>query len=206
MGGHKWGTLGGRRGLALLVGLTGCLGGGHSLAQADWVVVAVHDGDTLRVRGPDARLRTVRLAGIDAPELDQPAGAQARDALRAWVLGRAVRLDDRGVDRYGRWLAVVRGPSPEDERAVQDVNLALLQQGWAWHDARHAHQQPWLERWHYRAAELAARAAGRGLWGQGEALPPWEWRRATRRSPAPTPPGAAAQISESCRCWSWAIR
>ncbi|BDV01177.1 nuclease [Thermodesulfomicrobium sp. WS] len=79
---------------------------------ADWVQVrAAVDGDTLVL----ASGQTVRLAGIDAPELGhdgQPAqyyAAQSRAELQRLVDGQMVRLQVLGRDRYGRMLAVVFG-------------------------------------------------------------------------------------------------
>lgn len=146
-------------------------------------VVAVHDGDTVRVRGVDARVQVVRLATIDAPELDQPDGVAARDALRERVLGQTVWLEPRGRDRYGRTLAVLW--LPQDDGVV-DVALWAVEAGWAWHFRAHAHEQPLAERWRYALAEAIARQQGRGLWWRADAVPPWDWRR-RRRSPAGAP-------------------
>src|SRR5690606_40366068 len=58
-----------------------------ALVQADTTlkceVRSVHDGDSMRVKCPGERqtLR-VRMNQIDAPELDQAFGKQARDQLR----------------------------------------------------------------------------------------------------------------------------
>ena len=40
-----------------------------------------------------------------------------------------------------------------------------------------AHEQSAADRARYGAAELGARASGRGLWRDGPATPPWESRR-----------------------------
>ncbi len=99
-----------RRCLALLgLGALLCLLATGTWA-ADWAPVrAVVDGDTLVL----ASGQTVRLAGIDAPELghdSQPAqyyAAQSRMELQRLVGGQEVRLQVLGRDRYGRLLAVV---------------------------------------------------------------------------------------------------
>ena len=77
---------------------------------ADWAQVrAVVDGDTLEL----ASGQTVRLAGIDAPEINHDGGpsqyyaVQARKELQALAGGQEVRLQVLGRDRYGRLLAVV---------------------------------------------------------------------------------------------------
>ena len=151
-------------------------------------VIAVHDGDTLRVRDGTGREQTVRLAVIDAPEIAQPFGAQARDAVHALAQGRLVRLEPRGYDRYGRTLAVVwvqqDGPSE-----LTDLSLWLLQQGLAWHYRAHADKQPMPERWQYALAEAQAKWGRRGLWQHVDAVPPWQWRR-QRRMPSAHANGA----------------
>lgn len=45
-------------------------------------VIAVHDGDTITLQN-ESGYKKIRLAGIDAPELKQPYGAESRAALRA---------------------------------------------------------------------------------------------------------------------------
>ncbi|MDM7456452.1 MAG: thermonuclease family protein [Tepidimonas sp.] len=140
-------------------------------------VVSVHDGDTVRVRDARGQEQTVRLATIDAPELDQPYGPQAREALRERALGRAATLEPRGRDRYGRTLAVLWLPT---DPQPQDLALWLVEQGWAWHYTAHAREQPLTERWRYALAEALARSSRKGLWAQPDPQPPWTWRRAQR--------------------------
>ena len=53
-------------------------------------VVGVSDGDTLTVLDPTRALHKVRLAGIDAPERNQPYAGDARRHLVALVLGKPV--------------------------------------------------------------------------------------------------------------------
>ncbi len=79
------------------------------------VIVSVYDGDTVRADidlglGIWCRGQTLRLYGIDAPELrggERIDGLATRDALRELILDRDVILrthkDARG--KYGRWLA-----------------------------------------------------------------------------------------------------
>lgn len=83
----------------------------------------VIDGDTLEVAGT-----RVRLAGIDAPELQQrcrdgaPCGWQARQHLAGLILGHGgrVRCTIEGADIYGRSLAACRvGPHDLGEAMVR---------------------------------------------------------------------------------------
>ena len=82
-------------------------------------VTAVYDGDTLTVAARHGRQGrpyrvSVRLSGIDAPEIRSAASADekraaiaARDALRAAILGELVTLTVHSFDKYGRLLASV---------------------------------------------------------------------------------------------------
>ena len=63
-----------------------------------------------------------RLAEIDAPELDQPYGGKAKQALADLVFGQVVSILPAATDRYGRTVGRVY-------REGQDVNLALVHAG-----------------------------------------------------------------------------
>ena len=58
----------------------------------DAVVIDVPDGDTLVVLRNKTRL-TVKLPGIDAPELDQPYGPEAKRFAAKLVKGRVVTIE-----------------------------------------------------------------------------------------------------------------
>lgn len=47
-------------------------------------VIRVQNGDTLTVKTKRDRLYKVRLANIDAPEISQPFGKQARRRVKIW--------------------------------------------------------------------------------------------------------------------------
>ena len=86
-------------------------------------VVKVYDGDTITVAAPlcngaagvapEMYRFSVRLGGIDTPELKSKSAAEralaaaARDALSALVLGKVVRLEGAETEKYGRLLCGV---------------------------------------------------------------------------------------------------
>ena len=60
------------------------------------------DGDTLV-----CNRQKVRLANVNAAELNRPGGKEAKRRLQGLVRGRTVTLKHYGKDRYGRLLAEV---------------------------------------------------------------------------------------------------
>jgi len=87
-----------------------------------YVVARVVDGDTIEL----ANGATVRLVGIDTPEVGECGFERAADRLAALVLGRAVRLGESDEDRdgYGRLLRYV-------DIGDQDAGLRLIKEGLA---------------------------------------------------------------------------
>ncbi len=123
-------------------------------------VVQVIDGDTLDVVVEGVE-HTVRLLGIDAPELDDTGGQaalaeQAREALAALVGDGAVILNTDGepLDDTGRLLRHVM-------RADVVLSVELARQGWV----RSREYAPnALFRDAIAEAQHEARAAARGRW------------------------------------------
>ena len=131
------------------------------------VVTYVVDGDSVWVRSVDRGARVkLRLLGIDAPEVCQPLGPQARDALRRLALNQPVQVTVRARDRYGRALATVHRTQDG-----LDLSQAMAAGGWAWVDRYRGWHKP------YQEDEDAARAAGRGLFAQAGAESPGDFRR-----------------------------
>lgn len=130
----------------------------------------VVDGDSLVLDVRGSRY-AVELAGIDAPELNQPWGAAAAGRLRQQLAGVFVVVEGRmdGPDRISGTI-VLRG---------RDIGLRMIDDGLAWslyRDDRDA-LQPTETPHPYWLAEQHARDARRGLWQNDEPVAPWEWRR-----------------------------
>lgn len=181
--------------LAVLVALAGCgalseptgpgdqptplddTGGSPPSIDVDVSVTAVVDGDTIRIAHANGTVDTVRLVGVDTPEVHvevQPteyegipdteagrsclraAGENASDAMRSWVGDETVTLqfdpeaDTRGG--YGRLLGYVLVDG-------ENVNYDLLTTGHA-----RLYDSAFTQRDRFADAESEARAAGRGLW------------------------------------------
>jgi len=132
-------------------------------------VVAVTDGDTIKVLGPGNVQERIRLAGIDAPEKRQPFGQASKQHLSDQVFDREVVVDWDKRDVYGRIVGKIL---VED----QDVDLEQVRAGLAWHYKQYAREQTPTDRASYAEAENDARTAHRGLWSEPDPTPPWEWR------------------------------
>jgi endonuclease YncB( thermonuclease family) len=137
-------------------------------------VLDVHDGDTLTVSQGGKEL-TVRVEGIDAPELAQPFGEASGDGLRALVSGRLLRITTFDVDKYGRTLARLYLPDG------RDVSQVMVSTGLAWHFARYSND--------HRLVDLqeTARRSRVGLWASADAVPPWDFRSGDAAVPVSGP-------------------
>lgn len=133
-------------------------------------VVGVSDGDTITVLDASRQQHKVRLQGIDAPESRQAFGNVSKRGLSDLVAGRQVEGRFDKEDRYGRLLGVVF-------EGGQDVNLAMVSRGLAWHYTFYQRDQSILDRQRYALAQQQARQAGLGLWRDAQPTPPWDFRR-----------------------------
>ncbi len=134
-------------------------------AHADFTgkVVAVADGDTITVMRDLVPVK-LRLLEIDAPEKKQAFGARSKQSLSDLCFNKTATLIEKGRDRYGRTLARVSCEGV-------DANAEQVRRGMAWVYDRYV-----TDRALY-AVQTEARDAGRGLWSDPDAVPPWQWRR-----------------------------
>jgi endonuclease YncB( thermonuclease family) len=141
--------------------------------EFEGTVVRVVDGDSVHVAPADGgALVTVRLHGIDAPEICQPHGLQAKQALEEMVFEQRVRARPIGIDDHGRLLArLAKGGADVGDRLVRD--------GHAWSYRYRDDKGP------YVMQERMARALQRGLHADRAAEPPRLFRR--RHGPCPAP-------------------
>lgn len=144
--------------LALLVSVSSFAG-----ERLSGKVVGVKDGDTIVVLTADKRSFDVRFAQIDAPEKAQPFGKKSKESLSSMVYGKAVDVLVETQDKYGRTVGTVLV-------AGQDINLEQVRRGMAWVYRQYARDRA------YYMAEEDARGARRGLWGDENPTPPWEYR------------------------------
>ena len=135
----------------------------HSLELKGYVRVI--DGDTVELNG-----ETIRLAGIDAPEINQkcknirgknyPCGAQVADKLKLITTGQEVVCQSEKRGFYGRLLGICY---------LSDVNLnqKFVREGDAVAFLKYSNM--------FKVEEQSAREAKRGIWA-GTFIRPAEFR------------------------------
>ena len=159
---------------------------GASQAWAfDAVITACHDGDTCSAIAADGSRSQVQLRGVDAPELDQPFGTQARSLMVQLVVGRHVdvRPAGRSDDQVVADLFLRDG---------RDVGRVLVTAGAAWVEPGYSTDPETPGR------QAAAQQSRLGLWRNASAVPPWQWRQAQASRQEPSVPRAWWS-----RFWSW---
>jgi endonuclease YncB( thermonuclease family) len=124
-------------------------------------VVSVEDGDTVVVKAP-VEQTTVHLAGLDAPEMSQSGGQQAKEFLTALIAGKKVTV---GLTKVAERFARI-------ELGGTDVTAMMIRAGMGWHCPRYSDDRELTQ------AEAEARAAKRGLWSVPQPTPPWLYRGA----------------------------
>ncbi|MBM5571351.1 MULTISPECIES: thermonuclease family protein [Deefgea] len=143
-------------------------------SQIEGRVVGVADGDTITILDADKKQYKLRLAYIDAPEKAMPFGQAAKSNLSDLVFEQQVTAHIDDVDRYGRGVARI-------SKAEQDINLAQINAGLAWHYTTYAKKaQNRTSFQQYEAAQSKAQTQRSGLWQDSNPTPPWDWRKANR--------------------------
>lgn len=136
----------------------------------------VLDGDTFDARcGTSLEVIRIRLYQADAPERNQPWGAEAHAWLSTRVLGKEHRIlvlaEEPGTKVYKqRLVANVYAP-----RKSVSVNAHSVREGMSWVSPGFAVKTDriWKD---YDAAKTAKL----GVWSTKDPIPPWGWRHGQR--------------------------
>ena len=133
-------------------------------------VSRVIDGDTIELLAKTSKTNPynhiaklkIRLYGIDAPELKQAYGKEAKEYLSALVLKQEVGLIIENKDKYDRFVGTIflKG---------QDINKEMVKNGYA-----HAYESFSKK---YLAEQADAKMFKLGLWQDEKAVKPSEFRR-----------------------------
>lgn len=156
--------------LSIATTLVSCL---PSVAQAQVIkgqVIKIIDGDTIRTT-IDGNPSTVRLACIDAAELDQaPFGKVAAKQLEHLLpIGQWISMKVTQVDHYSRVVAEVY-------RGAESVNLEMVQLGQAKVNHEYVSKCPELSNRLFQA-EVTAKQTKLAFWSQSYPMMPWDFRR-----------------------------
>jgi len=179
-------------------------------------VLRVFDGDGFltRISIPQRGIEVetaVRLGFIDAPELDQPGGHEARDFLSDQISGQwldlvvLLKMDTRRiVDRHQRIVAVPYLLQEHPQEAVRkiwrNIELEMVLNGWAWVLDRYEPPE------HYFEALEDAQRNRRGIWARDENIHSWEFKKQTYRKKnqenrsSPGQPRLFLETDQTCRC------
>lgn len=190
-------------------------------------VLRVFDGDGFLTRVSSCFLQddlfgtpefeiTARFGFIDAPEVEQPGGTEAKAFLSSLIGGREVWIDiltkmdtGRSVDRYGRIVCVpyleqhysssiFEDPNNKTHRThcaresiaiFRNIELEMVLNGWAWVLDRYGPDERYFD------ALEDARKQKRGIWAYDNNIHPWEFKKqkaqARRRNHGASEPAAA---------------
>lgn len=126
------------------------------------VVTKVSDGDTLHLRDINNKTYKVRLQGIDAPELRQEFGKEAKEYLSSLIKDKEVKAIIEDKDKYNRYVATIY-------LNKMDINRALVSNGYA-----HAYKEYSTK---YIQDENNAKSKKIGLWKNDKIILPSEFRK-----------------------------
>ena len=126
--------------------------------------IRVVDGDTIRAEAKGREIK-IRLVEIDAPEMNQPFGAQSKNFLNRLLNEKDVTLISQGEDRYGRTLGEIYANG-------ESANALMIKSGFAWVYDRYVKDSSFLYKY-----QDQAKAENLGLWQAENPIAPWMWRK-----------------------------
>lgn len=141
-----------------------------NLPEYEVIPGSVHDGDTLRVRLPNGQILKIRSACIDAPELNQLLGEEARNYLQAMIneAGGKVKVKVINTDRYGRSVAELWTKSGLLQSRMTAAGMAFA------YDQYSKDCPNWDA---VKSSEKSAMEFKRGVWRSPNFERPWNYRK-----------------------------
>lgn len=133
-------------------------------APVEGVINRIVDGDTLTLQPEGKPPIDVRLRDMDAPEICQPHGPEAKKALEEFALGKKATLAPSGRDSYGRTVGLVTVDG-------QSVSKWMVAEGHAWSTRSRYDRGPLMKE------ERMAIALRRGLHATEGAVMPRDFRK-----------------------------
>lgn len=132
-------------------------------------VLNVYDGDTITVApcGDEESPVFVCLYGIDAPDLKQDYGQEAKTFLAAKIkVGSQIEVIPFGIDGHGRVQALI-------VRNGKVINGDMVSNGFAWVSQKC--QAMLCRRW--MGEQKKAHEGAVGLWKNSSPESPWAWKK-----------------------------
>lgn len=136
-------------------------GANNELIISDFYVI---DGDTIK----DDENISYRIAYIDAPELEQPLGNEARIFLDSLLKGKTIRAKVLYEDQYKRKVSIIYV-------GQQDIAELLVMHGYAYNESSKYNAPIEYQRW-LSEIEYKAKMGAKGIWG-GDYIKPYEYRK-----------------------------
>ena len=156
-------------GIALCLFVFSAQASSHLADSLEGRVIKITDGNTLTVMLPENAQLKVQLAGIDAPEKNQPHYQIAKQALSDKVFIEDVRVEIVSWEKSNLAIAniVLNG---------EYVNSWMVAEGHAWASPQDSDDSELAD------IQASAKAGMRGIWALSdtERVPPWEWRQGKR--------------------------
>jgi len=133
-------------------------------------IVTVIDGDTFEVQKDEGHVVLIRFKGIDAPEIEQSYGSEAKQFMDLLMLSTEyITVRPISIDSYGNTLVDAYLPDGTW------LNEAIVIAGLAWHDKLHS-KDVRLAR-----AEQAAKNLKSNIWQDPKPIAPWEFRHIKKK-------------------------
>lgn len=88
-------------------------------------VVSVSEGDTITILDQYNIVHTIRLYGVDSPEIGQAFGNSAKQYTSSQTTGKRANVTPYDTDTYGRTVGVA-------DVSGLNINRSLIEAGYAW--------------------------------------------------------------------------
>ena len=125
-----------------------------------WTLRSCHDGDTCSFES-QGKVKYVRFVGIDAPEIDQPFGTDARELTDSLLKGQDVTLVCTGTSYYRSTCSLtVKG---------EDIEEEIVKRGLAMESRRYSGGK-------YAKSQDFAKQNRLGMWADPNLSSPFCWR------------------------------
>lgn len=133
-------------------------------------VTKIVDGDTLKIfNEKNHTLYKVRIAHIDAPEINQNFGLEAKKFLFNRIYNRYVTIKTNKKDKYGRIITDVLYNNNKNNIGEEIIKNGLA---WVWHYSNNKN---------YKIIELNAKNHKLGLWKSKKYIDPFLWRKLKKK-------------------------